>query len=53
MRQHEHVTIADQAIEAHAFSFRQAGFTQFATHLIAARAYDRQPPTEPSYSELS
>jgi MFS family permease len=53
MRQHERVTVADQAIEAHAFSFQQSGFTQFATHLIAARAYDRQPPTEPPYSELS
>jgi len=53
MRQHERVTVADQAIEAHAFSFQQPGFTQFATHLIAARAYDRQPPTEPPYSELS
>jgi hypothetical protein len=36
MRQHERVTVADQAIEAHAFSFQQLGFTQFATHLIAA-----------------
>ncbi len=53
MRQHERVTVADQAIEAHAFSFQQPGFTQFATHLIAARPYDLQPPTEPPYSELS
>jgi MFS family permease len=53
MRQHTRVTMEDQSIEAHAFSFQQPGFEQFATHFIAARAYDRQPPTEPPYSELS
>lgn len=53
MRQHARVTVADQEIEARAFAFQRPGFTQFATHLISARAYDRQPPVEPPYTELS
>jgi len=53
MRQHSRVTVEDQAIEARAFSFQQPGIEPVASHLIAARAHDRQPPTEPPYSELS
>ena len=53
MRQHARVTVEDQAIEAHAFSFLQPGVQPFASHLIAARAYDLRAPTEPPYNELS
>lgn len=53
MRQHERVTVTDQAIEAHTFSFLKPGIEPTATHLIAARADDRQTPAEPPYSELS
>lgn len=54
MRQHHRVTVSDQSIEAHAFSFQKPGVAPVAAHLIAARAYeDRQPPAEPPYVELS
>ena len=53
MRTHERVTVEDQAIEARAFSFLKPGFTQFATHFIAARAADRQPAAEPPYTEVT
>ena len=54
MRQHARVTVADQAIEAHAFSFLQPGVQPVAAHLIAARAFDdRQTSTEPPYAQLS
>ena len=52
MRQHARVTVEDQSIEAHTFSFLQAGVAPFASHLIAAQAYDRQAPSEPPYTEL-
>jgi len=51
MRQHARVTVEDQAIEARAFVFQQPGVERVTWHLIAARAYDRQPPTEPPYSD--
>jgi MFS family permease len=53
MRQHARVTVVDQEIEAHTFSFLQPGVEPFASHLIAARTYDSQTRTEPSYPELS
>jgi MFS family permease len=53
MRQHARVTVADQAIETHAFSFQQPGVEPFASHLIAAQRYDRRTPAEPPYTELS
>jgi hypothetical protein len=53
MRQHARVTVEDQIIEAHAFSFLQPGVEPFASHLIAARTYDSRTPTEPLYNELS
>ena len=54
MRQHHRVTVSDQSIEAHAFSFQKPGVVPVAAHLIAARAYeDRQPTAEPPYVELS
>jgi len=52
-RQPARVTVEDQAIETHAFSFLQPGVEPFASHLIAVQAYDRRTPTEPPYSELS
>ena len=53
MRQHARVTVEDQAIEARAFAFLQEGIAPVAAHLIAARAYDRQAPADPPYTELS
>jgi len=53
MRQHERVTVNDQAIEARAFSFVKPGVEPVATHLIAARTYDYETQAEPPYSELS
>lgn len=53
MRQHARVTVEDQSIETHAFSFQQPGVEPFASHLIAARAYDSPMPTEPPYTDLS
>jgi MFS family permease len=53
MRQHARVTVEDQATEIHAFSFLQPGVQPFASHLIAARAYDQGTPAEPPYAELS
>jgi len=53
MRQHARVTVEDQATEVHAFSFQQPGIQPFASHLIAARTYDRRTPAEPRYPELS
>jgi MFS family permease len=53
MRQHARVTVEDQAIEANAFSFLQPGVAPSASHLIAARVYDRRSPSEPPYAELS
>lgn len=53
MRQHARVTVEDQATEVHAFSFLQPGIQPFASHLIAARAYDQRTPAEPPYAELS
>jgi MFS family permease len=44
MRQHARVTVADQAIENHAFSFLQPGVEPVAAHLIAVRRYHSQPP---------
>ncbi len=53
MRQHARVTVTDQAIEAHAFSFQQPGVEPVASHLIAGRPYSRRTPAEPPYMELS
>ena len=53
MRQHARVTVEDQTIEAHTFSFQQRGVEPFASHLIAARTYGQRTPTEPPYTELS
>jgi MFS family permease len=53
MRQHDRVTVEDQAIEARAFAFLQEGVAPVAAHLIAARPYDRRTPAEPPYAELS
>ncbi|HLF73554.1 MAG TPA: MFS transporter [Anaerolineales bacterium] len=53
MRQHARVTVEDQATEDRTFSFQQPGVEPFASHLIAARTYDRQIPAEPPYTELS
>ncbi len=53
MRQHGRVTVADQATEARAFAFQQEGVEPVASHLIAARAYDRRTPAEPPQAELS
>src|SRR6266545_2198692 len=53
MRQHGRVTMADQATEARAFAFQQEGVEPVASHLIAARAYDRRTPAEPPQAELS
>ena len=52
MRQHARVTVEDQAIEARAFAFLQAGVAPITAHLIGAGAYGRRTPTEPSYREL-
>jgi MFS family permease len=52
MRQHARVTVEDQAIEARAFAFLQEGVEPVATHLIAARGYDRRVPAEPPHTEL-
>jgi MFS family permease len=51
MRQHARVTVTDQAIEAHAFSFLQAGVEPVAAHLIAAHPGDSRPPAEPPDAE--
>jgi MFS family permease len=53
MRQHARVTVEDQSIEARAFAFQQEGVAPVAAHLIAARTYDSQMPTQPPHAELS
>ena len=53
LRQHERVTVTDQAIEARAFAFMKPGTQPVSTHFIAARAVDFPAPSEPPYSELS
>jgi MFS family permease len=53
MRQHARVTVTDQAIEAHAFSFLKAGVEPVAAHLIAAHPGEGRLPAEPSYAERS
>jgi len=53
MRQHARVTVSDQATEAFTFSFLQPGVEPITAHLISARVYDRRPPVEPPYSEVS
>ncbi|MBL8080906.1 MAG: MFS transporter [Anaerolineales bacterium] len=52
MRQHARVTVMDQEIEAHAFSFVQPGVNPTAAHLIAIHPDDRQIPTVP-YTQLT
>lgn len=46
MRQHARVTVADEATEAHAFSFQQPGATTVAAHLIDVRAFRGRTPIE-------
>ncbi len=54
MRQHARVTVSDQALEAHAFSFLKPGVRPIAAHLVAARAIaNLRAPAEPPYAELS
>jgi MFS family permease len=52
MRQHARVSVEDQAIEAHTFSFLRTGVAPVAAHLIAARTRDgdHQTPTEPPFA---
>ncbi|MBV9280318.1 MAG: MFS transporter, partial [Chloroflexi bacterium] len=52
LRQHARVTVDDQAIEAHAFSFQQPGIQPVAHHLIAARAVDGGSSMAPPGAEL-
>ena len=53
VRQHARVTVADQAIEAHAFAFLQPGVPPVAAHLIAVRSHDGRTPAQPPPTELS
>lgn len=53
LRQHERVTVEDQATEERAFAFQQQGVAPVAAHYIAARAVTGAPDTEagPHYNE--
>jgi predicted MFS family arabinose efflux permease len=53
MRQHARVTVDDQAIEAHAFSFLQPGVAPIAAHLIDAHALGGRIPVGPPHVELA
>ena len=53
LRQHARVTVADQATEARAFAFQQAGVAPVAAHLIAVRIDDGRTPAEPPHAELT
>lgn len=44
LRQHNRVTVEDQAIEAFAFSFMKPGSTAVAAHLMDVRAFGEQTP---------
>lgn len=52
IRQHARVTVADQEIEAYAFSFLQPGTEPVAAHLITAYPYNRQTVTNTRYAQL-
>jgi len=53
MRQHTRVTVADQEIEAYAFSFLKPGVDPVAGHLIAVRPNGRRTFAGPNFAQLT